>query len=102
MTANNGAHVLVRGADGRLYAIDQNGCQLVSEGEISSRGTGEVRRPTETTTANTDHGAGRVLIEADDYEAGRVLIDADDHGAGRVLIEAGDHGTGRSQIEARH
>ena len=72
MTASLQSSTLVRGADGVLYLIDDQGCRAVDE----------TRTGTTTTTStplraeHSDYDAGRMTIEAGDYKAGRMSIEA--------------------------
>jgi len=103
MTAESRQYVLVRGADGVLYSVDDRGChQAVSEDPETVRSDSlETGVQTATTSHEAgDYEAGRMLIEANDYDAGRMLIEADDYDAGRMLIEANDYDAGRMLIEA--
>ena len=118
MTAENSRYVMVRGADGVLYSVDDQGCHKVVSGDSGTvrPSSLETRVQTSTTTSHeagdyeagrmlieaNDYDAGRMLIEANDYDAGRMLIEANDYDAGRMLIEANDYDAGRMLIEARH
>ena len=87
---------LMRGADGFLYLIDDEGCHAVQETDTSSTKTSAGLQ----TSAPIDHGASRAFIEASDHDAGRAFIEASDHGASRAFLEASDHAAGRAFIEA--
>ena len=96
MTASSQSSTLVRGADGYLYSIDDQGCRLVDETKATATA---VQNP--LPSQHNDYDAGRMVIEADDYDAGRMVIEAGDHKASRMVIEAGDYDAGRMVIEAQ-
>ena len=113
MTAESRRHVLIRGADGRLYSVDEHGCRPTREnteklatGDACFRPVSSVAKAKDYDAGRMvieagDHGAGRMVIEADDHDAGRMVIEADDYDAGRMVIEADSHDAGRMVIEAR-
>ncbi|MCG8597682.1 MAG: hypothetical protein MI785_25400 [Kiloniellales bacterium] len=96
MTASSQSSTLVRGADGYLYSIDDQGCRLVDETKATATAVQNSLR-----SQHNDYDAGRMVIEAGDHNASRMVIEADDYDAGRMVIEAGDHKAARMVIEAQ-
>ena len=67
---------LIRGADGRLYAVSGGRCES---------------HPAERQdVASTGRAAPQISADPGDHDAARIYIDPGDHGAARIYIDPGD------------
>ena len=79
---------LVRGADGVLYEVSDDGSKpipAIMDDAIASDATPSDR----VMAGHSDHLAARTMIDPGDYEAARIRIDPGDHAASRIRIDPG-------------
>ena len=76
---------LIRGADGRLFAVSRGRCESL---------------PAERQdVASTDRAAPQISADPGDHDAARIYIDPGDHDAARIYIDPGDHDAARIYID---
>ena len=80
---------LVRGADGRLYAVSGRRCESLPAERHDVASTD--RAAPRISADPGDHAAARIFIDPGDHAAARIFIDPGDHAAARIFIDPGDH-----------
>ena len=88
MTPNMEHAVILRGADGRLYSVSPEACDLLPDSACPSVGERAEEGRVFEGRSNQDLASSRALIDAGDSASSRALIDAGDAASSRALIDS--------------
>ena len=77
---------VLRGADGRLYRVSQDGCHLLQRGGLASVGSA---------VEGVESAASGIF---QDYASARPMVDPGDHASARPMVDPGDHASARPMV----
>ncbi len=94
---------LVRGADGSLYALSGDTCEVLKENldQESGRGAETLRTAKDAGRAglDQDHSSARAYVDPGDQLSARAYVDPGDQLSARAYVDPGDQLSARAYVD---